>query len=151
VVADTFLSRLRGLLGRRGLQADESLLLSPSSSIHTFFMRFPIDVVFLDADLTVLGTREPVRPWRIASCRRSRSALELRAGACSRWGVRPGDRLELADRSESKVLIVLHHAEGQVLVGRGPFAAASRTISALNELEGRVSAVLLRDEGPAAS
>src|SRR6266487_124848 len=91
VVADTFFSRLRGLLGRRELHADESLLLSPTSSIHTFFMRFPIDVVFLDRDLTVLATREPVRPWRMASCRRAHSALELPAGACSRWAIRPGD------------------------------------------------------------
>jgi uncharacterized protein len=146
VVADTFSSRLRGLLGRKKLHADESLLLSPVSSIHTFFMRFPIDVVFLDRDLTVLATREPVRPWRMASCRRAHSVLELPAGACSRWAVRPGDRLELADRAEDQVLLVLHHEEGQVLLGRGPLGAASRTISALNELDGGVSAVLLTDQ-----
>ena len=149
VVADTFLSRLRGLLGRRELHADESLLLSPASSIHTFFMRFPIDVVFLDSDLTVLATREPVRPWRTASCRRARSALELPAGASKRWAIRPGDRLELADRAEDQVLLVLHHEKGQVLLGRGPLGAASRTISALNELDGRISAFLLPDEKPA--
>jgi uncharacterized protein len=146
VVADTFLSRLRGLLGRRELHADESLLLSPASSVHSFFMRFPIDVVFLDRDLTVLATREPLRPWRLASCRRAHSALELPAGSCKRWAVRPGDRLELADRAEDQVLLVLHHDEGQVLLGRAPLAAASRTISALNELDGRVSAVLVTDE-----
>jgi uncharacterized protein len=152
VVADTFFSRLRGLLGRRGLQADESLLLSPAASIHTFLMRFPIDAVFLDSDLTVLATREPVRPWRMAALRGARSVLELPAGACRRWRVRPGDRLELSDRTvdNTQVLLVLHHAEkGQVLLGRGPLSAASRTISALNELEGRVSAVLLPDEEPA--
>jgi uncharacterized protein len=148
VVADTFFSRLRGLLGRRELEADESLLLSPVSSIHTFFMRFAIDVVFLDRDLTVLSTREPLRPWRMASCRRARSVLELPAGSCRRWAIRPGDRLELADRAEDQVLLVLHHAEGQVLLGRGPVGAATRTISALNELDGRVSPVVLRAEEP---
>jgi len=145
-VADTFFSRLRGLLGRRELHADESLLLSPTSSIHTFFRRFPIDVVFLDRDLTVLATREPVRPWRMVSCRRAHSALELPAGACRRWAVRPGDRLELADPAEDEVLLVLHHEKGQLLLGRGPLGAASRTISALNELDGNISAVLLQDQ-----
>ena len=146
VVADTFFSRLIGLLGRRELNADESLLLSPVSSIHTFFMRFAIDVVFLDRDLTVLSTREPLRPWRMASCRRAHSVLELPAGACRRWAVRPGDRLELADRAEDHVLVVLHHAEGQLLLGKAPLDTASRTISALNELDARVSAVVLPDE-----
>lgn len=150
MVADTFWSRLRGLLGRRELHADESLLLSPASSIHMFFMRFPIDAVFLDSDLTVLATREALRPWRLASCRGARSVLELPAGACKRLSIRPGDRLELADSSEDQVLLVLHHAEGQVLLGRGPVGAASRTISALNELDGDVSAVLLPDHKPAA-
>lgn len=150
VVADTFWSRLRGLLGRRELHADESLLLSPASSIHMFFMRFPVDAVFLDRDLTVLATREPVRPWRLASCLGSRSVLELPAGACKRLSIRPGDRLELADPEEEEVVIVLHHAHGQVLLGRGPLEAASRTISALNELDGEVSAVLLPDHKPAA-
>ena len=148
VVADTYFARLRGLLGRRELQADESLLLSPASSIHMLFMRFSIDVVFLDRDLTVLMTRERLRPWRLASCRGARSVLELPAGACRRWAVRPGDRLELADRAEDQVLLVLHHAQGQVLLGRGPLGAASRTISALNELDGRINAVLLPDQKP---
>jgi uncharacterized membrane protein (UPF0127 family) len=53
VVADSFFTRLRGLLGRRELSRDEGLLIRPGSSIHTWFMRFPIDVVFLDRDLRV--------------------------------------------------------------------------------------------------
>lgn len=152
-IADTFISRLRGLLGRKSLRADEALLISPAGTIHTFFMRFAIDVVFLQPDLTVLATREPVRPWRTAGCRGARMVLELPAGACRRWRVRPGDRLELADRSVEKdnVVLVVRDADGQVVVGRGPISAASRTISALSELEGGVSAVLLREEEPAAS
>ena len=56
-IADTPVSRLRGLLGRDELAAGEGLLLRPESSIHTWFMRFPIDVLFLEADLTVLSMR----------------------------------------------------------------------------------------------
>src|SRR5919201_487746 len=92
-LADTHFSRLRGLLGRKELGADEGILLAPESKIHTWFMRFPIDVVFLDADLTVLGMREYMKPWRITGWRGARLVLELAAGTCERGGLRPGDRL----------------------------------------------------------
>src|SRR5215210_6170549 len=81
-IADGPLSRLRGLLGRDELGDEEGLLLTPESSVHTWFMRFPIDVVFLEADLTVLSVRESLRPWRTAGQRGSRSVLELPAGTC---------------------------------------------------------------------
>jgi uncharacterized membrane protein (UPF0127 family) len=95
VVADTPFSRLRGLLGRRSLRAGEALLLRPSPSIHTFFMRFAIDVVFLDADLRVLRVVEALKPWRAAGCRKARSVLELGAGEAAARGIRLGDRLLL--------------------------------------------------------
>jgi uncharacterized protein len=86
---------MRGLLGRRDLASDEGLLLRPAPSVHTLFMRFPIDVVFLDRGGDVVGIRPEVRPWRAAACRRARSALELRAGEAARRGLRVGDALEL--------------------------------------------------------
>jgi uncharacterized membrane protein (UPF0127 family) len=94
-VADTPLTRLKGLLGRKELAAGEGLLLHPTSTIHTFFMRFPIDVVFLDGELRVLGLATNLRPWRAAGRRGARAVLELAAGECERRGIRPGDRLEM--------------------------------------------------------
>jgi uncharacterized protein len=96
-LADRPLSRMRGLMGRRGLPAGEGLLLTPAPSIHTAFMRFPIDALFLDRDLRVLDIRASMPPWRVASKRHARAVLELPAGECARRGVEVGDRLELRD------------------------------------------------------
>lgn len=96
-VADRALPRMRGLLGRRGLDSGEGLLLKPSPSIMTFFMRFPIDAVFLDEEGTVLKVRAHLRPWRLAGCRGAHSTLELPAGEASRRAVRVGDRLEAVE------------------------------------------------------
>jgi uncharacterized protein len=92
-VADSILSRMRGLLGRSELPPGEGLLIRPAPSIHTFFMRFTIDVVFLDGDLRVLAVRPEVGPWRTAGHRGARAVLELPAGESSRRGIRAGDQL----------------------------------------------------------
>ena len=94
-IADRPLSRLRGLLGRSELPAGEGLLLRPSPSIHTWFMRFPIDVLFLDRDLRVLAVRPEVRPWRMAWQQGARAVLELAAGEALSRDIRPGDQLVL--------------------------------------------------------
>ncbi len=94
-VADKPLRRMRGLLGRSGLQEDEGLLLRPAPSIHTCFMRFPIDAVFLDRELRVIDTASGMRPWRFAARRGARAVLELAAGEAARRGIRSGMRLEL--------------------------------------------------------
>jgi leader peptidase (prepilin peptidase)/N-methyltransferase len=93
-VAATPLARLRGLLGRDRLEEGQGLLIRPTWSVHTAFMRFPIDVVFLDRNLRVLEVVERLAPWRAASRRGARSVLELPAGACARTGLVAGDRLE---------------------------------------------------------
>lgn len=95
LVADRPLSRLRGLLGRVALPAGEGLLLRPSPSIHTWFMRFPIDVVFLDRELCVLDVRHALRPWRMAGRRGARAVLELAAGEAAGRGIQPGTQLRL--------------------------------------------------------
>ena len=95
VVADSSWLRMKGLLGRSGLDDEEGILLRPASSIHMFFMRFAIDAVFLDRELTVLKIALNLRPWRMASKRGARSVLELPAGRCERAGLREGDRLSL--------------------------------------------------------
>jgi len=100
-VADTAPSRMKGLLGRRSLDSGEGLLLRPAGSVHTAFMRFPIDVVFLDADLGVLEVRDSVPPWRAVARRGASAVLELPAGEAGRRGIEPGVKLEL-DRSQAK-------------------------------------------------
>jgi uncharacterized membrane protein (UPF0127 family) len=98
-MAESFATRLRGLLGRRQLQRGEGLLLSPSSSVHTFFMRFSIDVVFLDRSLRVVGVSPNVRPWRLAACRGTRRVLELPAGESDERAIRVGEQLTLVGTS----------------------------------------------------
>jgi len=123
-VADTTMRRLRGLLGRSGLRNGEGIVLRPAWSIHTGFMRFPIDVVFLDPDLTVIQIFPELQPWRTASIRGAREIVELPAGECQRRGLEVGDRVAWAslatelsdgvpgptphDLGESRVVIVSH-------------------------------------------
>jgi uncharacterized membrane protein (UPF0127 family) len=100
LLAETMFARLRGLLGRSGLPSGEGMLLRPAASVHTAFMRFPIDVVFLDREDRVVKIAAEVRPWRAASCRGSRSVLELPAGEAARQDLRPGVSLTQVWRSE---------------------------------------------------
>ncbi len=93
LLAETPLSRLRGLLGRAGLERGEGILLRPASTIHMWFMRFAIDAVFLDRDGRVLRVVEHLRPWRVAGCRGAKSVLELPAGECGRVRLVSGDRV----------------------------------------------------------
>jgi len=90
LLAETPLARLRGLLGRDELPSGEGILLRPAGSIHTAFMRFPIDAVFLDAADKVVKVASAMRPWRTAACRGARAVLELPAGEATRRGLRPG-------------------------------------------------------------
>jgi uncharacterized membrane protein (UPF0127 family) len=94
-VADRALSRLRGLLGRAVLPASEGVLLRPAASVHTWFMRFPIDVVFLDRELRVLAVRSDMRPWRMAGMRGARAVLELAAGEARKRRILAGAQLRL--------------------------------------------------------
>src|SRR4051812_9232851 len=92
-VATRPLERMRGLLGRKGLEPGAGLLLTRTSSIHTFFMRFPIDVVFLDRDMRVRSVVGPVAPFRIVWRRGSRLVLELAPGETSRIAIAEGSQL----------------------------------------------------------
>ncbi len=97
-VADTFFSRLIGLLGHRLLKEDEGLWIKPCRSIHTVGMRFSIDVVFLDAQNRVIKTRSGLAPFRI--CRGSREAqsvLELAVGSIKRSHTMPGDQIQFIE------------------------------------------------------
>ena len=92
-LADRPLERMRGLLGRASLAPDEGMLFRPAGSIHMFFMRFPIDAVFCDGELRVLGVERGLRPWRTARRRGAKVVIELAAGAAAE--IEPGDRLLL--------------------------------------------------------
>jgi uncharacterized protein len=94
-VADTYFRRLRGLLGRR-LREGEGLVLRPGFSVHTSFMRYPIDVVFLDQNQTVVEIAPNLKPWRTASCMAAREVVELQAGEAERRGLSVGDRVAWA-------------------------------------------------------
>ena len=85
VVARGLRARLFGLAFRREMDADEALLIPRCRSVHTFGMRFAIDVVFLDGDGDVLEVRHHVRPGRVACCHRARAVLETRAGESWRF------------------------------------------------------------------
>jgi uncharacterized membrane protein (UPF0127 family) len=90
-------SRARGLLGRPGLSEGEGLLLKPTFSIHTLFMRFAIDAVFLDREGAVVDVVSRLKPWRAATRFRARAVLELAAGEADRVHVRVGERLQLEE------------------------------------------------------
>jgi uncharacterized protein len=96
-VAESAFARMRGLLGRTGLEPGTGMLINPAPSVMTFFMRFPIDVVFLDRDRKVVGIRQQLGPWRVAGARQAVAALELPAGAVAEAGLEEGDVLVLED------------------------------------------------------
>jgi uncharacterized protein len=96
IVARSFFGRLGGLIARPRLRDGQALVLAPCSSVHTCFMRYAIDVVFIDAEGRVLKLVERLVPWRAASCRRAHAAIELRAGQARVNGVVQGARINLA-------------------------------------------------------
>jgi uncharacterized protein len=93
VLAVTAWTRSKGLLGRSGLDPDEGLWIQPTGSIHMWFMRFAIDVVYADKEGRVLKLVRGIRPWRMSACRGAKVALELPVGAIDRAGVEVGDHL----------------------------------------------------------
>jgi uncharacterized membrane protein (UPF0127 family) len=95
-LADTRASRRRGLLGRSRLDPSRALILIPCFSIHTAFMRFAIDVVFVDRQGVVVRVVENIRPWRLSVGLRAHAAIELAAGTAASTDVRRGDRLYVA-------------------------------------------------------
>jgi uncharacterized protein len=90
-------ARARGLLGRSGLEPGSGMLIDAAPSVHMFFMRFPIDVVFLDRDWTVVRVVHSLKPWRVAGARRAVAALELPAGAAAEARLETGDVLVLEE------------------------------------------------------
>lgn len=100
-IADGFFLRLRGLMGREMLPDTTGLLLIPCDSVHMCFMRFPIDVVYLDKEFTILKIVKNLKPWTgLSMCRGAWGALELKAGEAERFGCKVGGQfvLETGDK-----------------------------------------------------
>ena len=99
-VADTFLHRFRGLMGRRSLAAGEGLILNPTNAVHSFGMRFSIDVIHADRQGTVLRLLSDLAPNRIGPIvRQGRITIELPAGTIARSGTKVGDTIRLSSPS----------------------------------------------------
>jgi uncharacterized membrane protein (UPF0127 family) len=96
-IPESAFGRMRGLLGREGLDPGAGMLIDRSGSVHMFFMRFPIDVVFLDRNRKVVRIVRGLRPWRAAAARKAVAALELPMGAVGEAGIEEGDVLVLED------------------------------------------------------
>ena len=95
-LANTFFKRLRGLMLRRRLAPAEALWLRPSNGVHTFWMLFAIDVIFLDRELRIVKLVENMRPFRVTSPQlAARSVLEMSAHTISRASLKIGDQLEI--------------------------------------------------------
>lgn len=93
-LANDFFSRFRGLMGRRGLPGDEAILFPRCDSIHTFFMRFPIDVLLVSKEGVVVEVRESLRPWRMLLPKRGvKHVVELAPSRSRELGIRVGHRL----------------------------------------------------------
>ena len=111
-VADHGATRRKGLLGRNGLATGEGLWIVPCESVHTFGMKFPIDLIYLDRDKKVKKVRSSVPPWRLSACLSAHSVLEFASGTIHRTQTRPGDRLEFssADPPDENIAGAAEHS-----------------------------------------
>ncbi|MFN2568193.1 MAG: DUF192 domain-containing protein [Candidatus Dormibacteria bacterium] len=95
-LATTVVSRFLGLMFRTGLAPGQGLLIRPCNSIHMFFMRFPVDVAFVDRNGVVLHILNGIRPWRVSRMvRGAKAAYELPAGSLAAAGIHRGDALRV--------------------------------------------------------
>jgi len=96
VLATSLIDRFKGLLGRKSLEPGQGMILRPCKGIHTFFMKFPIDVVFLDKENQLIGLYKNLPPYRMTSIyRNAHSVLELPAGTLDEYTV-IGSRIEFS-------------------------------------------------------
>jgi len=96
LMADSSLKRIVGLIGKTGLKKDEALIIRSCNSIHTFFMRFPIDVLFVDSGNKVVFLRGRLKPWRLTPiCWKAKFVIELPAGTIEESKTSLGDEIRL--------------------------------------------------------
>ena len=94
-LADTRRARRKGLLGRDSMRVDEAMVITPCVAVHTAFMRFAIDVVFVDRDGRAVQIVQDMQPWRMAASLKGYAVIELAAGRVKSCGVQLGDRLSI--------------------------------------------------------
>jgi hypothetical protein len=95
--AVTFFERLLGLMFRASIGKDEALIFHNVNSIHMLFMRFPIDVLYLNKDNQVLKVKHSLKPWRMSSCIRAKATIELPANKARETATDTGDTLEFIE------------------------------------------------------
>ena len=98
-VANTPETRNRGLLKHTSLEKGDGLWISPTQAVHMFFMKFALDLVYLDRQKTVVKVRHNVKPWRISAALKARSVLELPVGVIEESRTEVGDQLDFVDNS----------------------------------------------------
>ena len=101
-IPESAFGRMRGLLGRDRLDPGSGMLIDRAGSVHMFFMRFPIAVVFLARDRTVVGVKHRLAPWRVAGARHAVASLELPAGRAAEVGIEKGDSLVFEDVDDAE-------------------------------------------------
>jgi hypothetical protein len=99
-VADTSARRRVGLLRHERLDSGRGLWIVPCESVHSFFMKFPIDLVYLDRKRKVRKVRRNMAPWRVSACLLAHSVLELPAGTVEATGTTAGDQLEFEEEQD---------------------------------------------------
>lgn len=101
--ANTFLTRLKGLMGRKTLPRDTGLLLEPCDNVHTFHMQFPIDVIFLNQNNKVMHIEHSMKPNQVGKkVKGSQKVLEINAGLAAAANIQPGDVVDLVPRGEKR-------------------------------------------------
>ena len=142
------LARMRGLLGRKSLEPGQGMLITKTSSIHTAFMAFPIDAVFLDKELRVRAVVPEIPPFRASWKRGSRSVLELPAGEAARVGTGRGADFRgiiRRDRPDSGSMT----ANGESLGPRESFLPVAAVCGGDGRLSGAASPKTERPVAPA--
>jgi len=94
-------TRRTGLLSRTGLEPGEGLWIVPCEAVHCFFMKFTIDVLFINRQKRVVKIRQQLKPWRISGALRAHSVIELPAGRIAETGTQPGDEIEIERYEEA--------------------------------------------------
>jgi hypothetical protein len=97
-------TRNRGLLGRPALEGGDALVLAPCWAVHTWRMRFPIDILFATRDGRIVKALQEVRPWRMAASPRAFAVIEMRAGTLAARRVVAGDRVRVTADSNVPAL-----------------------------------------------
>ena len=98
VLADRFFLRIKGLLGKKDMKMGQALIIKPCDSIHTFFMRFAIDVIFIDRQNKVDLAIQCLKPWRLSPiCWKSKFVIELPSGVIRESRTEKGDEIAITD------------------------------------------------------